>query len=49
MSRDPAELFLFPADRWQAEQSAIVRDSLYHPDYIDDYASGDDPYRYYNW
>lgn len=49
MSRDPAALFLLPVDRWEADQTPASAANPYHPDYIDDYATGDDPYRYYNW
>jgi hypothetical protein len=32
--------------------SAVVKEApkgFYHPDYLADFAMGDDPHRYYNW
>ncbi len=49
MSRDQQDLFVLPVDDWRVVQARKGQAGLYHRDYIDDFASGDDPYRYYNW
>lgn len=48
-SRDPAELFLMPLAAHAEQQARSSERGPYHHDYIDDFATGDDPYRYYNW
>jgi beta-galactosidase len=42
--------FAGPADAMllRPVESRMI-ESFYHPDYIDDFDMGDDPYRYYNW
>lgn len=42
-AKDPAMLRLLDA------QTATQHRGLYHPDYRNDFAYGDDPYRYYRW
>ncbi len=49
----PEDLFIMPVSDWQAakarQQAATEERDFYHPDYIEDFKTGDNPYRYYNW
>jgi hypothetical protein len=49
MARSAEDLFLIPRSELAAEAAAETQPGPYHPDYRADFATGDDPYRYYNW
>ncbi|MDA3962898.1 MAG: hypothetical protein PF961_19110, partial [Planctomycetota bacterium] len=49
MARDAADMFVVPVVLDRERRAALAQPGPYHPDYIDDFATGDYPYRYYNW